>query len=65
MINSLRRQVNDQKSQITTNEEEIAKLRTNSKCAKYADLELKFQNALEEYSVLTDKFNFLKNIYSE
>jgi hypothetical protein len=65
MINSLRRQLNDQKSEIEAKDEEIANLKNNAKCAKYSDLEVKFQNALDEYILLTDKFNYLKNIYIE
>jgi hypothetical protein len=65
MITSLRRQVNDQKIQINVKDEEIEKLRSSSKCAKYAELELKLQSALEEYTMLTEKFNYLKNMYTE
>jgi hypothetical protein len=65
MINSLRKQLNEQKIQIAAKDEEIANLRNNSKCAKYSELDQKFQNALEEYTLLTEKFNYLKNIYTE
>jgi hypothetical protein len=65
MINSLRRQLSEQKVQIVAKDEEISNLKNNSKCAKYSELEIKFQSAIEEYTLLTEKFNYLKNIYSE
>jgi hypothetical protein len=65
MITSLKRQINDQKTQLASKDEEIVNLRNSSKVAKYADLELKLQTALEEYTLLTEKFNYLKNIYTE
>ncbi len=46
-------------------EEEIFNLKNNTKVSKFQDMENKYYYTTSEFTILNEKFNFLKNAYGE
>jgi hypothetical protein len=65
IISSLKRQVHDYKLIIISKEEEISLLKTNSKVAKFHELDLKMKNLSEDFSALTERYNACKTSNTE
>jgi uncharacterized protein YydD (DUF2326 family) len=57
--------LNEKQNLLNLKEEELDNLKANSKVTKFQDLENKYYYTSSEFSLLNEKFNFLKNAYGE